>query len=417
MPLVKAQCTNCDGILEVDPSKDAAICPHCGTPYIVEKAINHYNTTNTVNNTYYADTINVTNIQETEYDLLLRKWHGHKDRAVLSKMVAEYPDKYQTYEEQALCILEDALVGQRYDFGKNNLEKFPLTSSALEESFAQFSELMKKTESMADSAGLARIEQEKKEYTDRFEAELGKRRIREQHHREVLRRYASDLPQLEGMRIIIRGVKHNELVCDFVLVEGNLYLCGGVEKIDDIPEAFTSIVHITEANDNEIVLDVKFLNAGLNCCDRVAENQSKKPSPGNKWVLKYDEYSEDSIIVELPKDWNPFSKGYQVAESIMIPGMYVGRSLGQLSLVEEYVQEKVDLPKAHFTGYKVRFSTYEKFIRFIEGRCMECGGSIRYGFMGTDTFCCNCGLKERKAVNQEQRYIEKLIKEANKKKK
>ncbi len=47
MPLVKAQCTNCGGILEVEASKDAAICPHCGTPYIVEKAIQHFNVNNT----------------------------------------------------------------------------------------------------------------------------------------------------------------------------------------------------------------------------------------------------------------------------------------------------------------------------------------------------------------------------------
>lgn len=49
MPLVKAQCTNCGASLEVDSSKEAAICPHCNTPYIVEKAINNY-TTNVTNN-------------------------------------------------------------------------------------------------------------------------------------------------------------------------------------------------------------------------------------------------------------------------------------------------------------------------------------------------------------------------------
>ena len=42
MPLVKAQCTSCGAALEVDSSKDAAICPFCNTPYIVEKAINQY---------------------------------------------------------------------------------------------------------------------------------------------------------------------------------------------------------------------------------------------------------------------------------------------------------------------------------------------------------------------------------------
>ncbi|MBR4779830.1 MAG: hypothetical protein IK014_00555 [Lachnospiraceae bacterium] len=46
MPFVKAMCTNCGGILQVDDSKDAAICPFCQTPYIVEKAINNYQITN-----------------------------------------------------------------------------------------------------------------------------------------------------------------------------------------------------------------------------------------------------------------------------------------------------------------------------------------------------------------------------------
>lgn len=30
MPLVKAQCTNCKGTLEIDENKDTAICPYCG---------------------------------------------------------------------------------------------------------------------------------------------------------------------------------------------------------------------------------------------------------------------------------------------------------------------------------------------------------------------------------------------------
>lgn len=50
MPLTKAQCTNCGGLLEVDQSKDAAICPFCKTPYIVEKAINNYQISITTNN-------------------------------------------------------------------------------------------------------------------------------------------------------------------------------------------------------------------------------------------------------------------------------------------------------------------------------------------------------------------------------
>ena len=38
---VPAKCTNCGGILKVDSSKEAAICPFCNQPYIVSKAINN----------------------------------------------------------------------------------------------------------------------------------------------------------------------------------------------------------------------------------------------------------------------------------------------------------------------------------------------------------------------------------------
>ena len=44
--LVAAKCTNCGGSLTVNPGLEAAICPYCNTPYIVEKAINNYRITN-----------------------------------------------------------------------------------------------------------------------------------------------------------------------------------------------------------------------------------------------------------------------------------------------------------------------------------------------------------------------------------
>lgn len=36
---VIAKCTNCNKNIEVDPDKEAAVCPHCNKPYIVAKAI------------------------------------------------------------------------------------------------------------------------------------------------------------------------------------------------------------------------------------------------------------------------------------------------------------------------------------------------------------------------------------------
>ncbi len=57
MGLVNGKCPNCGGILQTDPSHDAAVCPYCDTPFIVEKAINEYNIVN--HNTIHAQTVNI----------------------------------------------------------------------------------------------------------------------------------------------------------------------------------------------------------------------------------------------------------------------------------------------------------------------------------------------------------------------
>lgn len=56
MPFVQAKCENCNGILEVDSTKKAAICPYCGTPYVVQDAINNYITNI---ETLHADVVNI----------------------------------------------------------------------------------------------------------------------------------------------------------------------------------------------------------------------------------------------------------------------------------------------------------------------------------------------------------------------
>ena len=50
MGLVAAKCTNCGGQIEVDSTKEAGICKHCGTAFITEKAISNYTTINNVTN-------------------------------------------------------------------------------------------------------------------------------------------------------------------------------------------------------------------------------------------------------------------------------------------------------------------------------------------------------------------------------
>ena len=55
--LVPAVCTQCGATLEVDPTKEAAVCRFCNTPFVIEKAINNYNVK--FANIEHADNVNI----------------------------------------------------------------------------------------------------------------------------------------------------------------------------------------------------------------------------------------------------------------------------------------------------------------------------------------------------------------------
>ena len=86
MALVQAKCTNCGANLEVDSSKEAAICQACGTPFIVEKAINNYNTTNNIK----ADVVNVYGGNSADFVIragILEKYNGQSPDVVIPNNV------------------------------------------------------------------------------------------------------------------------------------------------------------------------------------------------------------------------------------------------------------------------------------------------------------------------------------------
>lgn len=60
MSFVEAKCTRCGANIRVDATKEAGICPYCGTAFITEKAISNYNVVN--NTTIQNATINVNKI-------------------------------------------------------------------------------------------------------------------------------------------------------------------------------------------------------------------------------------------------------------------------------------------------------------------------------------------------------------------
>lgn len=86
MPLVQAKCTNCGANLEIDNTKDAAICPYCGTAFIVEKAISNYNTTNQIQ----AGVVNVYGGNGADFVIrggVLEKYNGAATEVVVPNSV------------------------------------------------------------------------------------------------------------------------------------------------------------------------------------------------------------------------------------------------------------------------------------------------------------------------------------------
>ena len=79
MPFTAAKCTQCNANLQVDSAKDAAICEHCGTPFVVEKAITNY----AIHNTIHADTVVVA---QSDFDIragMLLKYNGSATSVVI----------------------------------------------------------------------------------------------------------------------------------------------------------------------------------------------------------------------------------------------------------------------------------------------------------------------------------------------
>ena len=87
MPFVEAKCTNCGAVLPVDSARDAWVCGYCGTPFVVEKAIQQFNITNNIT----AETVVVQGGKE-DFEIrggVLVKYHGRATEVVVPENVVE----------------------------------------------------------------------------------------------------------------------------------------------------------------------------------------------------------------------------------------------------------------------------------------------------------------------------------------
>lgn len=95
MPLVPAKCPECGGLVEVDNEKRAGLCQHCGQPFVIEDAIQTFNT-------YYQTTNNYNTT------------HNYGDGAVIN--VYENKNSISALMERAFLFLEDGDFVQATDY-------------------------------------------------------------------------------------------------------------------------------------------------------------------------------------------------------------------------------------------------------------------------------------------------------------
>lgn len=98
MPMVNAKCTNCGGTLQVDDDKEAAVCPFCGSAFIVEKAVQNFNITNNIvtNNNVQADVVNIYSTKRDDFLIeggLLKKYKGAETEVVIPEGVMEIGER------------------------------------------------------------------------------------------------------------------------------------------------------------------------------------------------------------------------------------------------------------------------------------------------------------------------------------
>ncbi len=105
MKLVKAKCPNCGGELDVNAEAECAVCKFCGSTFIVEKAINNYNTNVSSNVTNInAEKVVVNGYDEKNEIDKARRLIGKDDNLAAQTYQRIFENNPDNYEAQYLRI-------------------------------------------------------------------------------------------------------------------------------------------------------------------------------------------------------------------------------------------------------------------------------------------------------------------------
>lgn len=123
MPLVPAKCTVCGALLHIDSSKEAAVCQSCGNAFVVEKAINNYNTYNSVVNNIKSDNVIVHIESEkerlnTSAETYIKLGNTLKALATYRELVDKFPDDWRGWWGLIYYHYDCGIIHGLYSSGK-----------------------------------------------------------------------------------------------------------------------------------------------------------------------------------------------------------------------------------------------------------------------------------------------------------
>ena len=104
-------CPKCGAQLEVDPSREAAVCEYCGTPFIVDKAARNARSENADNETSDNENAEKKSSLETVIGFIEREWDkSREEHREEKKMQNEYSMEFLRNSWKYFLVLFGVLI-------------------------------------------------------------------------------------------------------------------------------------------------------------------------------------------------------------------------------------------------------------------------------------------------------------------
>lgn len=134
MKLFPGICTQCGATLSVDKNNTDMICPYCNTPFIVEKAIQNFNTMYNITNGITPKNVIVQGDEKKEFDIIggvLTRYNGSSLNIIIPNNVIAIGDEVFKYTKIKSVFMSDNVkaINRSAFMGCNELEEIVLSKN------------------------------------------------------------------------------------------------------------------------------------------------------------------------------------------------------------------------------------------------------------------------------------------------